>query len=148
MPPCGAGPTAAAPHWHPCAQANGLERVATAVALEWGSPLGSDAPPELRPPFDLVLASDVLYLAEALPLFVSTLRQLSGPETLTLLCNERRPALPFPWALFRRAGFEVRQVPLGEQHPDWRSEDIELFRIQLSSSGGDSSSGGTDQEAA
>lgn len=48
-----------------------------------------------------------------------------------LLCNEHRPALPFPWALFEAAGFKVQQVPLEEQHPQWRSEDIHLFRIQL-----------------
>lgn len=89
----------------------------------------------------MVLASDVLYQAEALPLVVSTLQELSGPHTLTLLCNEHRPALPFPWLLFRQAGFDVRLVPLSEQHPDWRSEDIHLFRIRLAGSSSNSSAG-------
>lgn len=116
-------------------QANGVSHLATAAALAWGTPLNSSSEdPSLRPPFDVVLASDVLYQAEALPLFVQTLRELSGPSTLTLLCNEHRPALPFPWKLFRQAGFSVQQVPLAEQHPDWRSEDIHLFHIRLATS--------------
>ncbi|EFN58830.1 hypothetical protein CHLNCDRAFT_140665 [Chlorella variabilis] len=117
-------------------EANPLGGVATAAALAWGDPVG-----HLQPPFDLVLASDVLYQAEALPLFVQTLAALSSPRTLTVLCNEHRPALPFPWQLFRAAGFEVRQVPLSEQHPEWSSEDIHLFHIRLAcntSDGGDS----------
>lgn len=105
-------------------QANGLGATATAALLEWGTPVG-----HLSPPFDIVLASDVLYQSEALPLFVQTLAALSGPGTQTLLCNERRERLPFPLALFEGAGFAVAQVPLEEQHPDWRSDDIELFRI-------------------
>ena len=117
-------------------QANGVGHLATAAPLAWGTPLSSSGDPVLRPPFDVVLASDVLYQAEALPLFVRTLRELSGPATLTLLCNEHRPALPFPWQLFRQAGFDVQQVPLSEQHPDWRSKDIHLFHIRLASSSG------------
>lgn len=124
---------------HP--QANGVGHLATAAPLAWGTPLSSIEDPALRPPFDVVLASDVLYQAEALPLVVSTLQELSGPHTLTLLCNEHRPALPFPWLLFRQAGFDVRLVPLSEQHPDWRSEDIHLFRIRLAGSSSNSSAG-------
>ena len=105
-------------------QANGLGATAAAAPLEWGTSVG-----HLSPPCDLVLASDVLYQAEALPLFVQTLAALSGPRTLALLCNERRAPLPFPRALFEGAGFSVAAVPLKEQHPEWRSEDIELFRI-------------------
>lgn len=110
----------------PLPQANGLGSVAAAEELAWGT-----CAAHLQPPFDVVLASDVLYLAESLPLFVQTLRQLCSADSRVLLCNEHRPALPFPWALFRGAGFDVRQVPLSEQHPEWRSEDIHLFDIRL-----------------
>ena len=57
-------------------QANGLAATAAAEELAWGAPVG-----HLQPPFDVVLASDVLYLAEALPAFVETLVQLCGPHT-------------------------------------------------------------------
>lgn len=108
-------------------QANELTAV-TAAPLAWGESVAA-----LHPPFDVVLASDVLYQAEALPLFVQSLRELSSPSTLTLLCNEHRPALPFPWQLFWDAGFVVHQVPTSEQHPDWSSDDILLFHIRVAS---------------
>lgn len=57
-------------------QANGLAATAIAAELAWGSPAD-----HLQPPFDLVLASDVLYLADALPLFVATLTQLCNSRT-------------------------------------------------------------------
>ncbi|KAL4442975.1 hypothetical protein ABPG77_008466 [Micractinium sp. CCAP 211/92] len=113
-------------------QANGLSHIASAVPLPWGQPL---PPPEQLPgqPFDLVLASDVLYFADALPLFISTLSEVfsANPEALLVLCNEHRPALPFPGALFAAAGLSVCRVPTAEQHPDWRSDDIHLYHIQL-----------------
>ncbi|KAI3436664.1 hypothetical protein D9Q98_006080 [Chlorella vulgaris] len=108
-------------------QANELTAV-TAAPLAWGESVAA-----LHPPFDVVLASDVLYQAEALSLFVQSLRELSSPSTLTLLCNEHRPALPFPWQLFWDAGFVVQQVPTSEQHPDWSSDDILLFHIRVAS---------------
>lgn len=113
-----------------CQQANGLASTAAAAELAWGSKAAAD---QLLPPFDVVLASDVLYQAEALPLFVQTLAALSGPNTLTLLCHEDRPLLPFPAALFEAAGFEVACVPLSKHHPEWRSDDIHLFHIRRAS---------------
>lgn len=107
-------------------QANGLGHVARAAQLEWGGDVSL-----LQPPYDLVLASDVLYLADSLPAFVQTLAALSDARTRTLLCNEHRAALPFPLALFEGAGFAVREVPLCEHHPEWRSDDIQLFDIRL-----------------
>lgn len=56
------------------------------------------------------------------------------PWPQVLLCNEHRPALPFPWELFEASGFSVQQVPPEQQHPDWRSDDILLFRIRLAAS--------------
>ncbi len=70
-----------------CPQANGLTATATAAELAWGTPVG-----HLQPPFDVVLASDVLYLADALPLFVATLAQLCGPHTQASLgARAQRP---------------------------------------------------------
>ena len=65
-------------------QANGLSHVATAVALPWGQPVD-----HLHPPYNTVLAADVLYELQALPLFVQTLAALSGPgaSPLTVLCS-------------------------------------------------------------
>lgn len=123
-------------------QANGLNNIASAVPLSWGETLPSV---EQLPgqPFEVVLASDVLYQADALPLFIRTLRHLfaANPEARLVLCNEHRPALPFPDALFAAAGLSVRSVPTSEQHPEWRSEDIHLYLIQPSAAGASSPTG-------
>lgn len=111
--------------------------MAAAAPLAWGDPLQG---PLLTQPFDLVLASDVLYQQEALPLFVRTFADLCATGAHGLLCCERRPTLPLPTALFEGAGLRLCAVPLGEQHPEWRSEDIELFEVQLKAAGGGSSS--------
>lgn len=103
---------------------------ASVAALDWRAP---EIDP-LHPPFQLILASDVLYQQEVLPHFVATLQALCGPHpttTAVLLANEHRPKLPFPWPLFKAAGFEVVQVPWEDHHPAWRSEDIHLYRLTL-----------------
>lgn len=72
-------------------QANGLTATAAAAELAWGTPVG-----HLQPPFDVVLASDVLYLAEALLLFVATLAQLCGPGTQVSWVGVRAVVKPLP----------------------------------------------------
>lgn len=109
-------------------QRNRLGSVASVRPLDWHAPAGVAA---LRPPFDLVLASDVLYQRHALQPFVRTLRALCGPETQVLLSNEHRPALPFPRALFEDAGFLVAVLPWDSLHPDWRSPDIDVYSLRL-----------------
>ena len=105
--------------------------IASAVPLPWGEPL---PPAEQLPgqPFEVVLASDVLYQADALPLFIRTITGVfaASPAARLVLCNEHRPALPFPGDLFAAARLSARRVPTAEQHPDWRSEDIHLYHIQ------------------
>lgn len=95
-------------------------------ALPWGTDVS-----RLRPPFDLILCSDVLYQAEALQPLLSTLRALSDGATRVLLSNEHRPALPFPRAAFEAAGLAVEEVPPGELHPDWRADDIQVYALRL-----------------
>ena len=99
----------------------------TAAPLDWCAPNVST----LGPPFDLVLASDVLYQVHVLPAFVSTLRALCGPATEVLLSNEHRPALPFSPQPFQQAGFAVDAVPWDDLHPEWRSDDIQVYRLRL-----------------
>ena len=79
----------------------------------------------------MILASDVIYQVEALPALLATLRHLSGPSTLILLAAEHREQLPFPRQHIEAAGFEVVLVPQEQLHPDWRSQDIAVFRLRL-----------------
>ena len=112
-------------------QLNGLGATATAVPLPWGD----TALAHLGAPLDWVLASDVLYCQAALPPFLATLRALCGPATRVLICAEHRAALPFPAYAFAGAGFCVEGVGSGEQHPEWSSPDIQLYRLALTPCG-------------
>jgi len=109
---------------------NNLSARASFEPLCWGQPISSQIP---TPPFDIILASDVIYEKECINPLISTLRALSGPCTLTFLSNEHRPKLPFPQDRFLAAGFQIEQVPYHSLHPEWRSPDIHIYKIQLSS---------------
>jgi len=63
---------------------------ATAAPLSWGSD-----PAHLSPPFDVILASDVVYHDDLFEVLVSSLRSLSGPNTLLLLSGRERHGCGF-----------------------------------------------------
>ena len=105
---------------------NKLVDRASFTALSWG-----DSSTALNPPFDIVLASDVLYQHDWVDPLISSLKSLSGLNTVVYLANEHRPKLPFPADRFTAAGFLIQQVPYAELHPDWRSPDIQLYRLVL-----------------
>ena len=66
--------------WNCAANFSAAERARIEVArLEWGD---DDAALQLRPPFDLILASDIIYLSEHHPILASTMAALSGPQTV------------------------------------------------------------------
>ena len=53
--------------------------------LTWGQPLS-----HLKPPYDIVLAADVVYIEESFPALIQTMDQLSGSGTLLLLSCKYR----------------------------------------------------------
>lgn len=105
---------------------NGVGSKVVAAALPWGQSVDA-----LDPPFDLILASDVIYQEECISDLITTLISLSGKHTRVLLANEHRPKLPFPQEQFTAAGFLVRCLPIEEHHADWRSPDIQIYDLQL-----------------
>ncbi len=107
---------------------NNLSSKASFAPLTWGQPLSSQIPP---PPFDIILASDVLYQHDCVHPLISTLKTLSGPSTQIFLSTEHRPRLPFPQDLFTAAGLKVEQVPYDQLHPEWRSTDIQIYKLRL-----------------
>lgn len=70
-------------------QANGLSDRAQALPLRWGSDVA-----HLKPPFDVVLASDVAYDLECVPDLIATFASLCGPATRGYLAFEDRPGVP------------------------------------------------------
>ena len=106
---------------------NRLAQRASFVPLNWGDPVDV----ALAPPFDIVLASDVLYQHEWVDPLLQTLKSLSGPSTQIFLANEHRSKLPFPAHCFLSSGFEVQEVPYDQLHPEWRSTDIQIYSLKL-----------------
>ena len=107
---------------------NGLAQTVSACELRWGDDAASAA---LHPPFDLVLASDVVYEAECIDPLIATLVALAGPSAEVLVANEHRPKLPFPTERLAAAGLLVSKVPQEEHHPEWRSPDIQIYTLKL-----------------
>lgn len=114
--------------WRPLPQANSLGAAAATAPLCFEDAGGALRPP---PPYELVLASDVVYQTEAVQPFVATLRALCGPATLVLASQEHREPVPFPEAALREAGFAVERLPPAELDPDWCSPDIGVYRLRL-----------------
>ena len=89
--------------------------------------------------FDVILVADCVYYEASVGLLVDTLARLAAAAAATpavvLLSYEDRDSEAKLAVLDRFLGlmgerFASREVPVGEQHPDYRSEDIHvlLFR--------------------
>ena len=62
-----------------------LSGLISAEVLTWG-----DSVDNLNPPFDVLLAADVIYLEETFPSLMKTLHELSSHETVVLFCCKLR----------------------------------------------------------
>uniref|UniRef100_A0A7S1CKZ4 Calmodulin-lysine N-methyltransferase n=1 Tax=Bicosoecida sp. CB-2014 TaxID=1486930 RepID=A0A7S1CKZ4_9STRA len=94
--------------------------------LRWG-----DDPSHLKPPFDFVTASDVVFSDDAVRPLLECLASLCGPRTLCLVANELRDLETD--ALFLREAatmFRVKKVPHSKLSPDFRPETILLYELR------------------
>ena len=67
-------------------QANDLQFSATVRELQWGADTDS-----FGPPFDVIIASDLLYDMRSIPKLMLTIVSLSSSDTVTYLAFEVRP---------------------------------------------------------
>ena len=67
-------------------QANDLAGCASVKELKWGSDVEG-----FNPPFDVIIASDLLYDIKSIPELVLTIVSLSSSDTVTYLAFELRP---------------------------------------------------------
>eukprot|EP00850_Spirogloea_muscicola_P017741 SM000155S01670 [mRNA] locus=s155:308468:309583:+ [translate_table: standard] len=108
---------------------NELGALARTAPLEWGGDCSS-----LLPPVDYILASDVLYDVEAVPSLCRTIRDLSDGRTRLLLAYELRWQTTECFQVMYAHGLRWSKVPNEELHPQWRSEDIGIFKVQVEAS--------------
>jgi len=84
--------------------------------------------------FDLVLASDVMYLEEAVPALVGTLLALCSMDTEVLIAHGRnRPAEKAFLTAVQRAGFSCHEVLVEQLHPVYNCLDVSVLQLRLRS---------------
>ncbi|XP_022105819.1 protein-lysine methyltransferase METTL21D-like isoform X2 [Acanthaster planci] len=102
----------------------------TAKTLQWGASVANFLP---HP--DVILMSDCVYYLEAVDDLVKTMNELSGPETVILCSYEERTMGQNLQSLDRflklvHEIFSVEEVPLDQQDPVYRSEDIHILTMK------------------
>lgn len=108
--------------------------------------LGLPAPPAVRPlrwgehhlqpwwdaPWDVVIGSDIGYAPQDQDALVATLAAACGPDTVLLLCNERRWKDIEGWlAEELETRFARTVVPKAEHGPRFTGEEFDIFRCTL-----------------
>ena len=90
--------------------------------LEWGTNVES-----FHPPYDVILAADVIYIEESFPALIKTLVELSDLNSLILLsCKYRYERDERFFKLLRKGGlFEDTIV---QRWPD--NQDIKVYRLK------------------
>ena len=104
------------------------------MELQWGK-LEPAAAATLRPPVDLILGADVLYYGKAVPLLLTTLKELSGSRTTIYICNKWRGlGAEERFVQMAEADFHVRRIPPGHLDQDLVAfQDIRVYRLRLKS---------------
>lgn len=103
----------------------GKVKVAT---LYWGNDKQIEA---LKPPFDYVIAADVVYLENIVQPLLETMSALAGPKTIILLGYQIRQAEAHElfWRLCPEY-FVVQQVPREELHPEYCWQENEVYVLK------------------
>ena len=109
-------------------QHNLLDRHVTVAQFEWGSD-----PSHFKPPFDVILAADVIYIEETFPLLLQSLVDLSDRETVILIsCKRRYERDDHFFDLLResrRFSYSVvRQWPKDNGQPE---NDVKVYEVRL-----------------
>ncbi|KAL4419147.1 hypothetical protein ABPG77_002660 [Micractinium sp. CCAP 211/92] len=92
----------------------------------WGTPVGDG----LEPPYDVVVACDVMYIAEAVAPLVASLVALSGPATEVYISHGRnRQAEP---QFLEAAGkhFAIETVGSDELDEVYQTADVDVLRLR------------------
>ncbi|DBB15276.1 TPA: hypothetical protein ACH3X3_003534 [Trebouxia sp. C0006] len=108
-------------------QANRLQSNVTVRELRWGTDTDS-----FGSPFDVIIASDLLYDMKSIPELMLTIVSLSSSDTVTYLAFEVRPnVIRAAFQAMEAYGLTAEQVTQSQLHPDWQSDDIKVFKLKL-----------------
>lgn len=107
--------------------ANGADAIKV-VPHDWGTPVAAP----LSPPYDYVLAADVIFKEELVPLLVKSMEALAGPQSLVFMCaeNHSQKALDLFFVLAADK-FDVQRVPLTDMDDTFQDDRIVIAKMQL-----------------
>ena len=111
-----------------------VSRVPPVKALRWEHP--AVLPAHLGGPFDVILATDVLYVHEAVTPLVSTLAALAAeraPPAEVLLAAGRNRHAGETFFAEASVPFVVEELPSSELDPTYQCEDVSVWRLRLRS---------------
>ncbi|KAK7401942.1 hypothetical protein VNO78_13821 [Psophocarpus tetragonolobus] len=96
--------------------------------LYWNNPQQIAA---LNPPFDFVIATDVVYIRESVPPLVSAMETLVSHDGVVLLGYQLRSpeAHELFWELCDKT-FHVEKVPHPHLHPDYAFEETHVYLLR------------------
>lgn len=96
--------------------------------LYWGNRSQISA---LKPPFDYIIATDVVYIENIVEPLLSTFSDLAGPSTIIFLGYQIRSpeAHEIFWRLCPEL-FHVKKVPHETLHPDYAFEEADVFILK------------------
>ncbi|KAK7324702.1 hypothetical protein VNO77_28472 [Canavalia gladiata] len=105
-----------------------LRKILKHFVLYWNNPKQISS---LNPPFDFVIATDVVYIEESVPLLVSTMETLVSDDGVVLLGYQLRSpeAHKLFWELCDQV-FDVEKVPHDHLHPDYAYEETNVFLLR------------------
>lgn len=105
-----------------------LGKTLKTACLNWGN---SEQIRAMKPPFDVVIAADVVYIEESVGPLVGVMMDLMGDHGLVLLGYQVRSPeadLLF-WEMCGRV-FEVEKVPHEHLHPDYAYEEADVYILR------------------
>lgn len=96
--------------------------------LSWGNKKHVES---VKPPFDFVLATDVVYLEEIVQPLIDTMCALCDSNTKVLLGYRMRQeeAHALFWEKLPHY-FTIRQIPDDQLHPEYSFEGVSLYVLQ------------------
>ncbi|KAK9285487.1 hypothetical protein L1049_024681 [Liquidambar formosana] len=85
----------------------------------------------LKPPFDFVIATDVVYIEESVGQLVSAMKALVKDDGVVLLGYQiRSPEADILFWQLVRSGFNVEKVPHEDLHPEYAYEEADVYVLR------------------
>ncbi|XP_057824880.2 uncharacterized protein LOC131036885 [Cryptomeria japonica] len=109
--------------------ANKMQKTVSVIPLVWGN--RSEL---LSGPFDLVIATDVMYCVEVVDSLLNTFKMLSGPDTIILLAYGRNRQAEQAFLEKARFNFLIKQVSNEELDDVYQCIDVDVLELRLKNS--------------